>query len=497
MPILRDFSRHFIGGLICLLGSLAIYSVTLAPTVQGFDSAELTVGAYTLGFVHPTGYPLYLLLGNIFSHLPLGNVGERLNLMSAVFGSLSVWMLYELLYLQVKDWTLAIASSFLLATSPIYWSQAVRAEVYTLHLFLILCALFAWKYSHQSGSLGIYASCFLLLGLGMGNHLTTLLLWASMLIIALFEVSKRRQMGFGASILGVLVASTFYLYFPLRAKAGLAIDYIRPYFAIDPGSLKGIVWIITGQAFRCSVGINFSLSALFQEAFRLFDFLWTGLLGFGLILAVLGWGKTEAEQPHWNHLLSVYFLFNLLAFISYHVVDKEAMFIPLLAIAIIWITNGVREMQNRISGYFPHLSQTLIHRFLILGILLVTAFGVWLDWPDVNMRENDRTINFARQVLNTVDPGSIVINHWVTASVFDYLRVVEKLRPDVTSFNLDFYWLGLQKNCTSPDDADQSTWFLWLEDHLNQTPLCFIEPLPPIPDQYQWVKSGSCWTIVS
>ncbi len=74
-----------------------LYWRTLAPTVFAVDSVEFTTGAYTLGLVHPPGYPTYLLLGRLFLSLPVGDFGYRLNLMSAVFGVLSCWVAYRIL----------------------------------------------------------------------------------------------------------------------------------------------------------------------------------------------------------------------------------------------------------------------------------------------------------------------------------------------------------------------------------------------------------------
>ena len=88
-----------VGAVVCLLGASGLYLSTLAPTVQAFDSAELTVGAYTLGFVHAPGYPLYMVLGHLFGQIPIGDIGFRLNLMSAVFGVSTVLVLYLLLLL--------------------------------------------------------------------------------------------------------------------------------------------------------------------------------------------------------------------------------------------------------------------------------------------------------------------------------------------------------------------------------------------------------------
>ena len=53
---------------------LALYLRTLGPTVGQADTFEFQVIAPTWGVAHPTGYPLYILCGKLFSLLPLGSV---------------------------------------------------------------------------------------------------------------------------------------------------------------------------------------------------------------------------------------------------------------------------------------------------------------------------------------------------------------------------------------------------------------------------------------
>ena len=76
--------------------ALGLYGMTLAPTVVTVfdDSLELQLVTYMLGIAHPPGYPLYTLLGWLFTRLPLGDVAYRVNLMSAVFGALTVALVY-------------------------------------------------------------------------------------------------------------------------------------------------------------------------------------------------------------------------------------------------------------------------------------------------------------------------------------------------------------------------------------------------------------------
>ena len=70
--------------------SFSLYSFTLAPTVTAEDSGELVTAAATLGVAHPPGYPLWCILGKVFTYLPVGTVAWRVNLLSAVLGSIDI-----------------------------------------------------------------------------------------------------------------------------------------------------------------------------------------------------------------------------------------------------------------------------------------------------------------------------------------------------------------------------------------------------------------------
>ncbi|HEX8684115.1 MAG TPA: DUF2723 domain-containing protein, partial [Ardenticatenaceae bacterium] len=76
---------------------MLLYLVTMAPTIYNLDSAELTTAAATGGIVRATGYPLYLILGRVWAELPIGDVGYRMNLLSAVSGALTVLLTERLL----------------------------------------------------------------------------------------------------------------------------------------------------------------------------------------------------------------------------------------------------------------------------------------------------------------------------------------------------------------------------------------------------------------
>lgn len=151
--------------LFLFLLSFGVYLKTLAPTVTWGDSGELITNAYTLGITHPSGHPIYCLLGRLFTLLPFGSVAYRVNLMSAFFASLTVVLVY-LIVLKIKangptgqrangptgrPFTThipAIAAALCFSFSKSLWSYALVAEIYTLKAFflaLLIFVLLKWK----------------------------------------------------------------------------------------------------------------------------------------------------------------------------------------------------------------------------------------------------------------------------------------------------------------------------------------------------------------
>jgi hypothetical protein len=119
----------------CFLLALALYLQTLAPAVPTLfdDSLEFPLVAHRLAIAHPTGYPLYTLLAALFARGPWSNVAWGVNLFSAVAAAVAVALVYLVARRLVRRRLAALLGAAVLALSPIFWSQAVVAEVYALH----------------------------------------------------------------------------------------------------------------------------------------------------------------------------------------------------------------------------------------------------------------------------------------------------------------------------------------------------------------------------
>jgi hypothetical protein len=163
---------HWDGMLASLLGltSLTLYVRTLAPGLLYGDSGEFQTLVYSLGMTHPTGYPVYLLLGRLLTLLPIGNHAWRVNLFSAVLAALTVACVYLIVRL-LTGWRLAaVTAALTLAVAPLFWYHAVIAELYVpacAFLSAVFLFLLLWR---QTGKWGWLAASALLGGLSLGVH---------------------------------------------------------------------------------------------------------------------------------------------------------------------------------------------------------------------------------------------------------------------------------------------------------------------------------------
>src|SRR5690242_13255032 len=86
----RDYRPSYLAAVITALVILTLYVVTLAPSTAMWDTSEYIAAAYVLGLPHPPGNPLFVILGRVFSILPIASsVAVRINILAAICSAAS------------------------------------------------------------------------------------------------------------------------------------------------------------------------------------------------------------------------------------------------------------------------------------------------------------------------------------------------------------------------------------------------------------------------
>lgn len=201
---IRQYNRLVCAALVVLLGT--VYLLTLYPGVSKGDSAELQYMCPMLGVCHPPGYAVEVVVGKLFSLLPIGpNVAWRINFMQAVCGVVGCLALYGALRRLIGQILPALVASTTLGFSTIYWMHCVRAEVYVFYSMFLLVGLYTavrFLTSDKSGWLWLTA---LVLGVCIGGRPSEVLVLPALVGLWL-EFRGRVRLGLGRLAVAIAIA---------------------------------------------------------------------------------------------------------------------------------------------------------------------------------------------------------------------------------------------------------------------------------------------------
>lgn len=232
MDILKNNKEKVILALLTFLLSWIVYMDTMAPTVSFWDCGEFIATSYTLGVPHPPGSPLYLLIGRIFSILPIGNdIGYRVNLMSPLVSSFAVMFLFLIIVQLLKSWGRpvlliqkiavyggAFIGAMTFAFTDSHWFNAVEAEVYAYSTFLTAIVVWLILYWEQRADKPGHEKYLLIIayimGLATSLHLLNLLTIFFIALIVYFKRTKISNIGWLVAdvLIGVAAVSLMFVF---------------------------------------------------------------------------------------------------------------------------------------------------------------------------------------------------------------------------------------------------------------------------------------------
>ena len=411
---------------------LVVYLLTLASTItwahDGADGGDLITAAYTLGVPHPPGYPTYCLLGWLFTHLPLRNVAWRLNLMSAVGAALAALGLCA----AVLEWRrgrqevdndaviAGLGAAWGLAFVPVFWSQALIAEVYAVNAAFVALVLWLTIRVRRRGS--PHAALGLAWGLSLGTHLTGVAL-LPLVVWGLAVGQRKRTLGPVplSWLLGTLLGLCTYIYLPLRADRG-------PVTWGNPTTLDGWWWAVSGALYRGYV-FALPLEAVPNRLFALARYWTQGFGPTGLALGLVGVGALVRRQRGLLLASGLSSLAHVAYAIGYDTTDSYVYLIPALVIFAFWLGIGLMESLNWLG------LRLSARRSLVAGFCLVCVgplLALVLNYGAMDVHGDAGAYDFGTGVLAAAPERAVLLTaHDSHTFTLWYFQHVLEQRTDV------------------------------------------------------------------
>ncbi|MCB0192363.1 MAG: DUF2723 domain-containing protein [Anaerolineae bacterium] len=445
--------------IVCLL----LYLSTLAPSVVTLfdDSLEFQLVTYQLGIAHPTGYPLYTLLGKLFTFIPVGNIAYRVNLMSAVFGAMAVALLFVFIWRVLPSsmksgqpsepvnstpdrppsglkpvgsvvWPSYIGSlvgALLFAVGFVFWQQATIAEVYTLNALFVISILLVAVSAQRDSRQPIYWLAFLF-GLSLTHHRTTVLLLPAVTIylLLIYGTTLFHPKTIFIALLFGLLPLFIYLYLPLRGEVGSLDGTYRNSWAgfWQQVTASGYGTFIFSNPFNQERDLAFYGRLLSDQFYTLVP----GLIG---LLYLVRRGPRSLLA-----LSGVAFLTYLTFNIFYNVADIEVFFIPVFLVWALWSGIGAAFMLDTMA----RLRNPTWRRGIV--VLLLAIFGLVLaqlirvTYPALKQQYSwavhDYGIDTLRQPLAD---QPVIVGILGEMTLIRYFQQTENQRPDIETVVAD------------------------------------------------------------
>lgn len=402
---------------VVFAAALALYLLSVAPGPLWQDSglAQLRVlrgdfhGELGLALSHP----LYYLLATAFQWLPLAESALKTNLVSVVFGAVTIANVFLLVRLATGGTIGASVAALTLAVAHTFWQHCALAEVYTVTTALMTLELLCLFQYARTGRARWWIALYFANGLGVSNHMVAVLSLACYGAATIWLVSQRR--------VHVAVAVRCALAWTLGAA---------PYLGLIVGEIIGgaglgatIHSALFGKAYASAV------TNLIPDARMLTN----SVLYLGLnfptpaaLLVLPGLLAMRSWRPRLPAVvLTALFAIHLVWAVRYDVPDQYTFFIPAVVLLAVLIGFGAgRFLQSRSRRWKaavvaaallpPAVYVPLPALARKAGLRLDTGRPVpYRDTYDYFLRPwktgYDGAARFAREVHDTLPSGSVVV----------------------------------------------------------------------------------------
>jgi hypothetical protein len=477
--------------------ALALYIRTLAPSLLWGDSAEFQTLSYTLGMTHPSGYMTQIMLGKLFTYIPVGNIAYRVNLMSAFFGALALAQVYVIVRMLGGRPIPAISASMMLGLTQLFWWRALIAESYAPAasmvstiwlLFLFWRYTQNWRYLFLAGLAG---------GLSIGIHSTVVMTSVSVLVIMALTTRKRTDwLGAAAgALLGLALTFSFFLY----------LDYRDPlssiYNTVYRPSLSAIGLTIHEfdtplerffVLFPANRFWSFYFTASMEEiGRRLIEYLsFYPIWAIGLILI----GIVTLFKQNWSDglypLIAFLVVWGFAVTVAFSVYRE--FYVPAAVFMYVWFGLGASIIVELFEQIFEkNQARTRVLQIVVSVLLIILP--LWQSRNDLNLaikngyttfvrRDHiypifapDKAIRDAMRIINRIEDNAIVFADWDKLYSYIYTAHIEEGKTGIA-----FH----EATITDEPSLAQSA-RTYIETNIDVRPIYFTVFMPELMEYYQ------------
>lgn len=425
---------HVAAAALAALFALASYLRAASPYVSTGDTAEMQTVPYILGIAHPTGFPLFTLVGWAFTHLaPHGTVAWRTNALCGVCAAAAAGGVALLAGALAAGPLESFLAALLFAFSPAVWSKGSHADVHAMALALGVFALFFAAAYLRFGGARFAVAAALAVGFGLATH--PVALWTIPALAAALLLRRELRRAELLRVAGAVVLPLgLYAYLPLRSWS-VALMHLDPAAEAPVFGLGSAVWDtnhprtwsgfldeVTGRQFNASGSLlgAFDVRA-YPGAFAQWSaFVHGQFAWFALALAALG-VVALALRARGALVVLLAGTFGAVPFVwAYRYVEGDSARYYLLSLALLAVLAAASA--GLPAG--PRLVRSAV-------VSLALGLGVWQEWraqsPSFAAEAETGGIHAVAAASRELPDGAIVVATWRDAAALAYGAYIDRV----------------------------------------------------------------------
>ena len=426
---------------------LAVYFITSPRELGLEDDGFFAMTAYGFGISHPPGFPLYSFFGKLATLVPVGTVAFRVHLLSAFFGALTCVVLWHCVLCIIKDIRYAYLASLCFGFSPVFWSQSIIAEVYTLNtaifftIFLLALIYREVDDNRQSDITTCHKAIVLLagflFGLGLSNHWPLMIVYSVTFVVILFPHIRSLIHLLKHFILASLVGLMPYVWMYFRSQHEIPFDIVGLFPFEDFSDLKSYVMRDIYKDYDVSeTATSYDKLRYVVSHFQQF---WAQYTYITIPLIIFGFKKLYNSDRQLAMALLVGGLLPELAILFKQDFDFDAVFESVLSVfplitygfLAIFLVLGLQVFVQycRENNYIRSGITNMVEPLLVLSFVV---FILFFNYGENNRRGYNWAKNYVEGVFSQLPHGAVVIvAQDVDMATLGYYRYVEKYRDDL------------------------------------------------------------------
>ncbi len=437
-PILKYLNAVF--AILAFLVPLVFYIVTLQPKLIGGDTTWYAIQVPLMDILVPTGYPAYAIAGKLFSLIPVFDLAYRLNLMSAVFGALTILFLFLSINKLTKNAAISLISALTFAYTITFWSVANRFEMDTINSFFIALLLYAiFKYEEIKDRKHLYF-CFAALGLLLTDHPIAFFVMPAMLLFVII-INPKIFKSIKAVILSIIyfiLPLGLYAWLPIRSLQGHgAVKTARDFFLYVTGR-NPTGEIVSGSIF--DKGLQFFMATI-ASSFKII------YANFGIILLIVSLlGLYYSFRKNWKFslcsLLAIISSLLIIALYSYGALEN--FLIDTILIITFYIAMGLLFIFESSKKLFVKVLKTgddgkpkgrILYNSLVCIVLIIflcaPALMAGLNFKEADSSKIDGIYFFWSDIFNNIQKGSSIYVASTSANIGAFIDIYEQPEKEI------------------------------------------------------------------